>query len=616
MKLVHSHVLALMAATLFLVGAVVPLADADAASAVAARRFVLDRGHLDLFEVTYDAASSQLVLQVKDDTRLYGADVAFRDPGNVTIDVDAAAASIEVPDLAEYAFLGPAGSTVYLLPEVQDDRLPWPGWSTQRLLGTLPAGVELAAGSPVHYELDIAGPGDVFTFASDAAGAPTDRSVDTTYPAPDVIHAGPNTHAHANWVFTEVGDYHLTVTPSATTLDGAALTGPARSYHFHVGEPLLADIEGPALTVSGASPTPYTFGAPIELSVTQNPQTQYDDYAWYRWVEQPASGGGFHYESVGGPSGATLRTTATLSTQYYVQLHAPNGRVVADAAAWVQVDPPPPDPGPDDADPNDPGPAPHEPMAAAFSSIVPVRLLDTRSGSASAGGAAGTLQPEQPLSLTVGGRAGVPVDASAAILNVTVVDAAEAGYLSIWPCDTPRPLASSVNYAAGWTVANSVIATLSAGGAICLATTGAAAHLVVDVTGYAAARSAYASLTPARLVDTRSGAASADGASVGAGVVQPGVPLVVQVAGRGGVPADADAAVLNVTVTDAPGGGYVTVWPCDAPQPWASTVNFAAGWTIANGAVARLAADGTVCLTTGGSPGHLVVDVAGVPVGA
>ncbi len=52
----------------------------------------------------------------------------------------------------------------------------------------------------------------------------------------------------------------------------------------------------------------------------------------------------------------------------------------------------------------------------------------------------------------------------------------------VYPWDTPRPLASSLNYIPGGTTPNELIAKLSATGTICLYTL-AGVDLIVDVTG-------------------------------------------------------------------------------------------------------------------------------------
>jgi hypothetical protein len=83
----------------------------------------------------------------------------------------------------------------------------------------------------------------------------------------------------------------------------------------------------------------------------------------------------------------------------------------------------------------------------------------------------------------VAGRAGVPVGALAAVLNVTVTEAQGAGFVTVFPCGSVRPVASSLNYGVGSTIPNGVIAKLGDGGKVCLFVSNGT-HLIADVTGY------------------------------------------------------------------------------------------------------------------------------------
>jgi hypothetical protein len=65
-----------------------------------------------------------------------------------------------------------------------------------------------------------------------------------------------------------------------------------------------------------------------------------------------------------------------------------------------------------------------------------------------------------------------------------------------------------------------------------------------------------------------------------------------------------------VTALEAAADGYMTVYPCDAALPNASNLNFAKGDTIPNAVIAKLAANGTVCVYTSAGAGVLV-DVNG-----
>ena len=235
--------------SLALAGAATP------APALTLRPVVLTAGHVDLFEVTYDAATSKLKLSVGDDTRQQSSVKVYRDPETVTTVIDPARSARDSSKLgSDYAFLGVDGPTVYLLPQAQDASLPWPGWSTERLGASLPAGVELAAGQPVQLILSISGPGNVFTWQTGTFGEVTNRYVDTVDPAVDRIPVGANSHVHTNWAFTKPGDYLLTVTPTATTSAGATIDGASASYHLRVGSatddpaPVATEVSGSALT--------------------------------------------------------------------------------------------------------------------------------------------------------------------------------------------------------------------------------------------------------------------------------------------------------------------------------------------------------------------------------
>ena len=269
---------------------------------------------------------------------------------------------------------------------------------------------------------------------------------------------------------------------------------------------------------------------------------------------------------------------------------------------------PPVDP-PDAVPPSSPPPAP------SFVSLTPARLLDTR-GAARVGNAAGT---GAPYVLNVAGKGGLPTTGiGAVVLNVTVTQTDNptigGGYVTVYPCGT-RPDASNLNFTAGQTIPNAVIAPVSPTGDVCFYVYGTA-HLLADVSGYFRPGTGFNSLNPARLLDTRGAARVGNAAGTGA-------PYVLNVAGKGGLPTEvaADpragtgigAVALNVTVTqtDNPtiGGGYVTVYPCGT-RPDASNLNFTAGQTIPNAVIAPVSPTGDVCFYVYGTA-HLLADVSG-----
>ena len=122
----------------------------------------------------------------------------------------------------------------------------------------------------------------------------------------------------------------------------------------------------------------------------------------------------------------------------------------------------------------------------------------------------------------------------------------------------------------------------------------------------------YVPLVPARLLETRTdaGLSTIDGQAQGAGLVAAGTVTELQVAGRGGIPADASAVVLNITVTGTTGAGFITAYPCGSPRPNASNLNHDIGDTVPNLVIAKIGSGGRVCLFTLAGT-HLVADANG-----
>ena len=112
-------------------------------------------------------------------------------------------------------------------------------------------------------------------------------------------------------------------------------------------------------------------------------------------------------------------------------------------------------------------------------------------------------------------------------------------------------------------------------------------------------------------MDTRPGAPTVDGLHAGTGLVAAGTTVVLPVTGRGGVPVGTTAVALNVTATDATGIGYVTVYPCGDVRPEASTLNTTADGATPNAVVAKVSAEGTVCLYVAEAATQLIADVGG-----
>jgi hypothetical protein len=237
----------------------------------------------------------------------------------------------------------------------------------------------------------------------------------------------------------------------------------------------------------------------------------------------------------------------------------------------------------------------------AYTAQSPNRILDTRPSQTLGGGAT--------VSLTVaGGTTGVPAAATGVVLNVTVTNATAQSFLTVWPAGESRPLASSLNWVAGETRPNLVTVPVGAGGQVSLYNGVGSADVVVDEEGYFAAPSGmaggYNSLTPSRLLDTRTG--------IGCSTLGTGSVCDLQILGKGGVPASGvSAVVLNATATNTATDGFFTLYPSATARPLASNVNWAAGWTIPNLVIVKVGANGKVTIYDGQGLADAVIDVSG-----
>jgi glucose/arabinose dehydrogenase len=111
----------------------------------------------------------------------------------------------------------------------------------------------------------------------------------------------------------------------------------------------------------------------------------------------------------------------------------------------------------------------------------------------------------QTIGLQVTGVAGVPGTADAVVLNITAVNARNAGFATIYPCGQPRPDASNLNFTTGQTIPNLVIARPGTNGRVCIYTD-TTIDVLADLNGYFPTGTGYTPITnPTRLLDTRNG---------------------------------------------------------------------------------------------------------------
>jgi hypothetical protein len=252
-------------------------------------------------------------------------------------------------------------------------------------------------------------------------------------------------------------------------------------------------------------------------------------------------------------------------------------------------------------------------LGSAYSAVTPTRILDTRKGT---GAAKGTVGANSIVKLRVEGAGPIPSSGvTAVVLNLTAVTVSGGGYVTAYPSDdgTSVPSSSSINYAAGQTVANLVTVPVGSDGYVYLANKGGTINLIADVSGYysRSAPDLYQPVSPVRVLDTRKGTGAPKGAVSNGGTVK----LLVALGDTNLAPAgDMTAVAVNITVVNASNGGYIAAYADGASRPGTSNVNFGKGQVVANNAIVPVAANGKIDLTaelgTTASV-NLVVDVVG-----
>jgi putative ABC transporter-associated repeat protein len=199
----------------------------EADEAVGRGRTVIGDGHVDVGPKFVDG---EWTLMVRDDT----VDPSvWRRLADVVLQATDAAV-LQVPDDPTFAFLGPPGADVWVLPQVQQPGVLWPGWNTQD------PEVATTVDREVTWTLrGVEGPGAFVLFFNRDFGQP-ETVFDSRQPYPQELGIEANTHAHGNWAFSTPGIYVLDVEMTTVTADGDELSAGG-SLRIAVGDATDAD---------------------------------------------------------------------------------------------------------------------------------------------------------------------------------------------------------------------------------------------------------------------------------------------------------------------------------------------------------------------------------------
>ena len=226
-----------------------------------------------------------------------------------------------------------------------------------------------------------------------------------------------------------------------------------------------------------------------------------------------------------------------------------------------------------------------------FVPVTPCRLVDTRqSHHPILGGMS------QNFNVPELGSCGIPTNAAAYSLNVTVSPHGPLGYLTIWPEGEVQPNVSTMNSPDGRIKANASI--VPSGDSAVSIYASDTTDVILDIDGYfeSAASGTYQfyPLTPCRLVDTRGADGDLGGPRLATQTPR-SFPLLESSCILAGL--HPLAYSLSFTVVPNPSGqplGYLTVWPTGETQPVVSTLNNPTATVVANAAVVPAGTDGAI----------------------
>ena len=220
-------------------------------------------------------------------------------------------------------------------------------------------------------------------------------------------------------------------------------------------------------------------------------------------------------------------------------------------------------------------------------------MADTRNADGPFGGPEMSAKSSREFDIPQG-ACGIPSDAAAYSLNVTVVPNASLNYLSIWAAGQAQPYVSTLN-SDGRIKANAAIVPAGTNGGVSVYVTDAS-QVILDIDGYfvptgsSTSGLAFYPLTPCRIVDTRNASGPLGGPTIAGGSSR-AFPIL---SSNCNIPSSAQAYSLNVTAVPHGSLNYLTIWPTGETQPYVSTLNAPTGTVVANAAIVPAGTSGEV----------------------
>jgi hypothetical protein len=239
---------------------------------------------------------------------------------------------------------------------------------------------------------------------------------------------------------------------------------------------------------------------------------------------------------------------------------------------------------------------------AGLVALAPERFLDTRSG---VGGPKSPFAADTTRGLKVAGAGRVPANAVSVIGTVTGINPTSQTYITAWPAAASRPNASVLNVAPNDVRPNLVTVGPNAQGEWSLYNERGNHDLLVDVSGY------YVNNGGGRVTATEATPILDTIRNFKGGAFSQNETRALKVTDVGGVPGDATAVLLNVSVLDGTASSFMTVFPGGQSLPDTSNLNWNVRDRRSNLVVVPVGAGGNVNLFNAFGQVHVAVEIVG-----
>ena len=157
------------------------------------------------------------------------------------------ASELSIPASPRFAFLGDAGSPLWIAPHVENPGILQLGFGGSGI----PQGT--FQGNRLHARLEtIDGPGDFFIYEIDSTGGVTVRlNTADGITQEDILAFSTDGHDHQNWAFNAEGHYTLTWIVEGTPADGSTISSMPIEIRYAVGDVNPLQSSGPVIIDKG-----------------------------------------------------------------------------------------------------------------------------------------------------------------------------------------------------------------------------------------------------------------------------------------------------------------------------------------------------------------------------